>query len=329
MGAIAGKTLEESVEFSTEFRYIYLIVVETILVFILWLILRIRKKTITLSNPYDVFAFIAIPALCMIAMFTDVFIYQIVNFDSQILLLVIINLFVLIVISVLIWSLLLKVSKDNQVKTELLLSKQREEMYQNSVIASNGYIQKTSEIKHDIKNNILTISSLISDGECEKAQSLCNTITKELVGTAPAHTSNPVLNAILNVELEKAQSHGIMLTYEINEPLSFIKDADIVSIIGNLCDNAIEYLVTLPELFRKMSLSIASHKNFYYITCKNTIEGSVLAVNPKMNTSKEDHDLHGKGLAILNRLAKKYDGEVHFKEENNTLLISVFIRDQK
>ena len=157
MSAIAGKTLEESVEFSTEFRYIYLIVVETILAFILWLILRIRKKTITLSNPYDVFAFIAIPALCMIAMFTDVFIYQIVNFDSQILLLVIINLFVLIVISVLIWILLLKVSKDNQVKTELLLSKQREEIYRESVISSGEQIRLVSDIKHDMNNNLKSI----------------------------------------------------------------------------------------------------------------------------------------------------------------------------
>ena len=65
----------------------------------------------------------------MVAMYTDVFIYQIVDFDSRILVLVVINLLVLIVISVLVWFLLMKVSKDNQVKIELLLSKQREEMY--------------------------------------------------------------------------------------------------------------------------------------------------------------------------------------------------------
>ena len=65
----------------------------------------------------------------MVAMYTDVFIYQIVDFESRILVLVVINLLVLIVISVLVWFLLMKVSKDNQVKIELLLSKQREEMY--------------------------------------------------------------------------------------------------------------------------------------------------------------------------------------------------------
>ena len=81
MGSITGKTIEESVAFSTAFRYIYLVVVQTTYIFILWLILRIRKKNITLSNRYDIFAFIVIPVLCMIGMYTDVFIYQIVNFD--------------------------------------------------------------------------------------------------------------------------------------------------------------------------------------------------------------------------------------------------------
>ena len=90
MGSITGKTMEESVAFSTAFRYIYLVVVQTTYIFILWLILRIRKKNITLNNRYDIFAFIVIPVLCMIGMYTDVFIYQIANFDSHILVLIII-----------------------------------------------------------------------------------------------------------------------------------------------------------------------------------------------------------------------------------------------
>ena len=227
---------------------IYLIVVETILVFILWLILRIRKKTITLSNPYDVFAFIAIPALCMIAMFTDVFIYQIVNFDSQILLLVIINLFVLIVISVLIWILLLKVSKDNQVKTELLLSKQREEIYRESVISSGEQIRLVSDIKHDMNNNLKSIYRLIENGLYDEAKWLCLDCSESIEKVyTPINTDNPTLNAILNVEIEKARQNDISFSYTVTDSLSFVSSTDVVSIIGNLCDNAIEYLSTIDK----------------------------------------------------------------------------------
>lgn len=161
MGSITGKTLEESVTFSTAFRYIYLVVVQTTYIFILWFILRLRKKNITLSNRYDIFAFIVIPVLCMTAMYTDVFIYQIVNFDSHILVLIIINLFVMIVVSVLVWFLLIRISNDNQVKTDLLLSRQREEMYRESVIGTGEQISRMSEIKHDMKNNLKSIYRLI------------------------------------------------------------------------------------------------------------------------------------------------------------------------
>ena len=146
---IGLNSFEESLAFSTSFRYLYLIVVNITYAFVLWLILRIRKKNITLSNKYDIFAFIVIPILCMLAMYTDVFIYQIVNFDSHILILIIINVFVLVFVSVMVWFLLIKISNDNQIKTDLLLSNQREEMYKASVISTNEQIEKLSKIKHD------------------------------------------------------------------------------------------------------------------------------------------------------------------------------------
>ena len=60
----------------------------------------------------------------------------------------------------------------------------------------------------------------------------------------------------MNVELEKAQSNEINCTYEIAETLKIMHDGNIISLIANLCDNAIEYLVQIPQEQRQMSLSI-------------------------------------------------------------------------
>lgn len=327
LSLITGKTLEESLAFSTSFRYLYLCVVYLTYAFLLWLILRIRKKNITLSNRYDVFAFIVIPVLCMLAMYADVIIYQIVNFDSRILLLIIINLFVLVVVSILVWFLLIKISNDNKIKTDLLLSNQREEMYKASVISTNEQIEKLSQIKHDIKNNALTISALIEEGEYQKAKTICGSIAKSTSNYTPVHCQNPVLNAILNVEIDKANSYYIDFTYNISHTLSFMDDADIVSIIGNLCDNAIEYLINVSVELRKMNLSVSAYRGFCYITCKNTIISSVLENNPQLDTTKNDILLHGKGLKILRLIAEKYNGEVIVKEEYNEFLVSIIIRN--
>ena len=326
---IGGKTLEESVAFSTSFRYIYLFVVNLTYVFLLWIVLRVSKKKLFLNNIYDILAFIVVPALCMIAMYADAVIYEKVDFNKSILLLIIINLIALVVVSVIIWFLLIKTSKDNKVKTDLLLSKQREDLYKNSVLKTNEQIEKISEIKHDIKNNLKSVSMLLSDGEYEKAKLLCDSASEKLAASyTPVHTENPTLNAIINVEIEKAHSFDIDFSYDINDTLSFVADSDIVSIIGNICDNAIEYLSTIPEHKRRMQLDISVYRDYYCITGKNSILSSVLNTNPLLNTTKDDLFFHGKGINILKNISKKYKGEVVIKEELNEFIVSVIIHNK-
>ena len=330
MSSVTGKTLEESVVFSNSFRYLYLVVVHATYILILWLILRIRKKNITLSNQYDVFAFIVLPLLCMIAMYTDVFIYQIVNFDSHILALIIINLFVLIVVSVLVWFLLIRISNDNQVKTDLLLSRQREELYRESVISSGEQIKLVSDIKHDMKNNLSSIYSLIDNGQYDDAKRLCLDCSESITKVyTPINTDNPTLNAILNVEIEKARQNDISFSYTVTDSLNFVSSTDVVSIIGNLCDNAIEYLSAIDKSQRKMSLEITVRNDYRIIMCRNTILSSVLRVNPDMKTTKNDEALHGKGLSILRSIAEKYNGSLGYKEDDNSLEVTLIIMETK
>lgn len=330
MSWITGKTLEESLAFSTSFRYLYLCVVYITYAFLLWLILRIRKKNITLSNRYDIFAFIVIPVLCMIAMHTDVFIYQIVNFDSHILILIIINLFVLIVVSVLVWFLLIRISNDNQVKTDLLLSRQREEMYRETAISTGVQISRMSEIKHDMKNNLKSIYRLIEKGQYDEAKRLCIDCSESIEKVyTPINTDNPTLNAILNVEIEKARENGIAFSYMVTNSLSFVSSTDVVSIIGNLCDNAIEYLSYIDQSRRKMSLEITVRNDYRIIVCRNTILSSVLSVNPDMKTTKKDAALHGKGLSILRSIADKYNGTIGYREDDNNIEVTLIIKENK
>ncbi|MBQ3417667.1 MAG: GHKL domain-containing protein [Ruminococcus sp.] len=330
MSWITGKTLEESLAFSTSFRYLYLCVVYITYAFLLWLILRIRKKNITLSNWYDIFAFIVIPVLCMLAMYADVILYQIVNFDSRILLLIIINLFVLVVVSVLVWFLLIRISNDNQVKTDLLLSRQREELYRESAISTGEQISQISEIKHDMRNNLKSIYRLIENNQYAEAKRLCIDCTESIEKVyTPINTDNPTLNAILNVEIEKALKNGISFFYTVTDSLRFVSSTDVVSIIGNLCDNAIEYLLGVDQSRRKMSLEITVRNDYRIIMCRNTILSSVLSVNPDMKTTKKDAALHGKGLSILRGIADKYNGTIGYKEDDNNIEVTLVIKENK
>ena len=167
---------------------------------------------------------------------------------------------------------------------------------------------------------------LISQGEYDRAKALCDSAGESLSTTyTPVNTDNPTLNAIMNVELEKAQSNQINCTYEIADTLKNMRDGDIISLVANLCDNAIEYLTQIPKEQRQMSLSISSYKSYCKVVCKNAVASSVLAENPDLNTTKDDKTLHGKGMNILLTIAKKYDGELLINEDGNQLTVSVMM----
>ena len=315
--------------FPDTFKYLYIVISNIVFAFLMLNFLYFGKRKIELSDISQIVVFLLLAVVIYIAALSDLLLYEVSGFDKRILPYVIVLCVSVFALAGMYWFLLMKVSRDERLKTELLLSTQREEMYKNSVINTNAQIEKLSQTKHDMKNHIMSVSTLISNGDYESANKLCESVYEKLSIPALSCCKNPVLNAIINVEIEKASRHGIDFCYEVNYTLDFVEDSDIISLVGNICDNAVEYLSTIDESKRRMSLAVSSYKGYCYITCKNTIEKSVLSVNPQLSTTKNDSVNHGKGMKILTDVAKKYGGEVLFKEQEDELSVSVIIRKEK
>lgn len=330
MSAFGGIPFEKAIMFSTSFRYIYLVVANLLYLVALLILLRIGKRKIQVVSKTEIVAFIIVAASLYAGSLSTMLIdKQLLNNEglTPYLIIILVSLFASAGVF---WFLLLKISKDNQIKTELLLSKQREEMYQNSVIASNEYIKRTSEIKHDMNNNLSSIYRLINNGQYDEAKHLCLDCSESIATVyTPINTDNPTLNAILNVEIEKARQHDIPFSYTVTDSLDFVSSTDVVSIIGNLCDNAIEYLSDIDKNQRKMSLEIMVRNDYRIIVCRNTILSSVLSVNPDMKTTKNDETLHGKGLSILRSVAEKYNGTLSCKEDDDSIEVTLIIKEKK
>lgn len=323
---LGNKPFVEALTFSTSFRYLYIVISNLIYAVALMILLRIGKKQIHVSSIPEIISFLLIAVIIYVASLSDMILYEVSDFNVAILPYVIIICLSVFLLTGMFWYLLLKVSKDSKLRTDLLLSKQREEMYKNSVLSTNEQIEKISKIKHDMRNHTMTVSSLISNGEYERAKILCDSVCEKLSVPALSHCENPVLNAILNVEKEKAFRHKVSFNCAIADNLFFVEDSDIVSIIGNMCDNAIEYLSEIEQDERNINLTISVYKDYYYITCNNTITSSVLMNNPEMNTTKNDVTLHGKGIQILRDVAEKYNGQILLKEYAEEISVSVIIR---
>lgn len=330
MSTFGNVSFEEAIMFSTSFRYMYLVIANLLYMVALLILLRIGKRKIQVVSKTEIIAFIIVAAaLYAGSLSTMIFYKQLINNENltPYIIIVLISLFVSAGVF---WFLLLKISKDNQVKTDLLLSRQREEMYRESVISSGEQIRLVSDIKHDMKNNLSSIYSLIDNGQYDDAKRLCLDCSESIAKIyTPINTDNPTLNAILNVEIEKARQNDISFSYTVTDSLEFVSSTDVVSIIGNLCDNAIEYLSAIDKSQRKMSLEITVRNDYRIIMCRNIILSSVLSVNPDMKTTKNDETLHGKGLNILRSIAEKYNGSLGYKEYDNSLEVTMIIMETK
>lgn len=326
MSAFGTFPFEDVIGFSRAFRCLILFVANAVYCAFLFVIYRFGKGRINMRRHSDILAFIVVPLLTCTVGMSALLTLEAANFQTDIEVYITIITVSTAVIVIIFWYLLIKVSKDSSVKADLMLSKQREELYKSSVLGTNEQIEKISAVKHDMKNDLMTVSMLISNGEYEKAKAICDSVSERLTAAyTPVSTDNPALNAIVNVELDNAQAKGIDFIYDISNPLTFMSDGDIISVIANLCDNAIEYLAEIPMEQRKMSLSISEYKTFCKIVCKNNLMSSVLADNPELKTTKTDKALHGMGVKILKSVAEKYNGELLIGEEDNQLTMSVVV----
>ena len=324
---ISGVTFEELITKSSLFRYLFVCLANLATMVVLFIMWRTKAKTYSLKKVSNVIAFVVIPLLAMMILYITMYIMILTNFQSNIIIFLSIICISMIVIAGIVWFMIARINKDNEIKTKLLLSEQKANLYKQNIISSNSQIETIKLLKHDMKNNILCIDALIEEENYDEAHNICHSLTNKYtsIGTI-VNTENYLLNAVLNVEIEKAKSYEIPIKLSIANDLKMFKNSsDIISLIGNILDNAISYLSKNKVKNNEINFSTGYEGSYSIIKCRNNIFDSVLFNNPSLKTDKEDKDNHGKGITIINSIAHKYNGDVIIKERNKEFIITVIL----
>lgn len=324
---ISGVSFEELITKSSLFRYLFVILANLSTMVVLFIMWRTKAKAYSLKKVSNVIAFVAIPLLAMMILYITMYVMILTNFQSNIIILLSIICVSMIVIAGIVWFMIARINKDNEIKTKLLLSEQKANLYKQNIISSNSQIETIKLLKHDMKNNISCIDALIEEENYDEAHNICHSLTNKYtsIGTI-VNTENYLLNAVLNVEIEKAKSYEIPVKISITNDLKMFKNSsDIISLIGNILDNAISYLSKNKVKNNEINFSTGYEGSYSVIKCRNNILDSVLFNNPSLKTDKEDKDNHGKGITIINSIAHKYNGDVIIKERNKEFIITVIL----
>jgi two-component system sensor histidine kinase AgrC len=109
----------------------------------------------------------------------------------------------------------------------------------------------------------------------------------------------------------------------------FLSDADIISMFGNLLDNALEASLKCDTGNKKVNVKLFMGNNFFLIFhIENTFSVSAKRDGTRLISTKDDEKTHGLGIGIVSNLAEKYGGSLTLEEKGDifitTLAISTF-----
>lgn len=187
-----------------------------------------------------------------------------------------------------------------------------------TVRLSEKHFKELKEIRHDLKNQYAYMTGMLQAGETEKLKKYFEEMSSKLGDALNSYfdCGNSEVNAIVNLEKTKAASAGVELETDILVPkkLPFV-ETDLVSIMTNIIDNAIEECSRITRDKKTVSISMTTVGGSTYLCVTNPTDKPKKAASGRMATVKGDKELHGLGMDIISRLTAKYGGYFRCKIE--------------
>lgn len=233
----------------------------------------------------------------------------------------------IVLINICVFSLFSLLAEKNQKELQYtILQSQFEEQKKNYDSIYTVY-HNLQILQHDMKNELLCIQKNILDGNNERANAMIEQITREKISNFYSYvkTGNDLIDMVLNIKLNYAKEKEIIVSCYIDTDFSGFDADDLVNLLANALDNAIEASVQQKER-REIGISIKSKRNYLWIEVKNAISASVLQKNAKLSTTKVNRKYHGFGTESIRNLVKKYDGGIEYYEKDGWFILDIMMQ---
>lgn len=177
---------------------------------------------------------------------------------------------------------------------------------------------------HDYRNHLNVLLALLEeDKKHEAALYLKEQIGKENERVDIIDTGNVVINAVLNIKYQEARNMNIVMPL-IADDLSnvSISECDLVTILTNILDNAIE--ATQKSENKKIVMRIVIQNNMLCIDSSNTYVGEDYK-DEYHYTTKTDISNHGYGIANIRQIVNANSGTCIIDAHDGLFMISITI----
>lgn len=217
------------------------------------------------------------------------------------------------------WKLLEKTRQMKNYEDELVYLEQLEKKEESH-----------SEFIHNINHYFIAIKELARVEHCNQIVDLVQELNgKMLLNERIIYTNYKVLNAILAEKASEAAEKQIALDVYVEPMLKLegIGDCDLVAMVGNLMDNALEAAVKCEGEKRKVSVKIFMEREGKVCVMKlaNYFVTPPIKRKTGFISTKKGREIHGIGIKSVEKTAKKYGGYLQCLTEKDKFSAILFL----
>jgi two-component system, CitB family, sensor kinase len=172
---------------------------------------------------------------------------------------------------------------------------------------------------HEHSNRLHALAGMLHLGHVEEARGYLEALSGDPLRTGEdvGRIRDPYLRGLLTAKASAATERGVELRLsedsaleaELTEPL------DVVTVVGNLVDNAVRAAAEGPRRPAWVEVAVAGDTEWLTVGLSDSGEGLAeetvgLAFRDGWTTRRDDVERHGLGLALARQTARRHEGEV-------------------
>ena len=211
------------------------------------------------------------------------------------------------------------ISKQYFENISLLMEKQVEQQVEHYK-RINKLTDDLREFRHDYKNHMICLQSLLNNKQYDEALSYVKSITnQEILDSNKFFSGNQIADAILTDKNELAQKNNCKIIFDgsVSDEISV---SNLCTILSNALDNSIEACSKIDsDETQIIDVKCVASELIQIIRISNPN----LDNNAVTETSKADRKNHGFGLSNIRRTVERMDGQMIISSQYPTFVLEI------
>lgn len=231
----------------------------------------------------------------------------------------------LLLINMLVFYLYNLLSKAIQERYENEILKQKLQVYSSQIDVILQSEEQVKMLKHDLKHHINELRLFAKQQKLVEIEEYIAHMNEYIYNPNEIVSSGNIeIDGVLNYILKRAKEQLNEVKIKVQIPEKISHSFDIVVILSNLLENAVEASQKTEEKY--MEVEVLYKKGVLRAQIINSFNSFEISINDnRFLTTKKDKSMHGIGLHSVKRIVEKYNGVLEVSQDKDRFCVDLLI----